>query len=65
MTITFAEIGKFINEHLLLFLIPANIFFITMLVILIVKVVRAKKRSNKKNERKRQNKLSNSHKKTH
>lgn len=57
MTITFAEIGKFITDNLLWFLIPINIFIITLLIILIVKVVKAKKR-RKKNERKRQDKLS-------
>ena len=63
MTITFAEIGKFISDNLLWFLIPINIAILTFLVILIVKESKAKKR--RKNERERQDKLSKSTKKTH
>ena len=59
MTITFAEIGKFITDNLIWFLIPIIVFISTMFVILLIKVIKARKR--RKYERKRQDKLSDSH----
>lgn len=59
MTITFEQIGQFISDNLIWFLIPINAIIITFLVILIVKVVKAKKR--RKHEGKRQTKLPKSH----
>lgn len=59
MTITFAEIGKFITDNLIWFLIPIIVFILTMFVILLIKVIKARKR--RKYERKRQDKLSDSH----
>lgn len=62
LDVTFAEIGKFISDHLLWFIIPINIVIITLFVLLIIKVVKyKKKKEGKKNERKRQNKLSKPH----
>ena len=58
MTITFAEIGKFITDNLIWFLIPIIVFILTMFVILLIKVIEARKR--RKYERKRQDKLSDS-----
>lgn len=63
LDVTFAEIGKFISDHLLWFIIPINIVIITLFVLLIIKVVKNKKKKSGegKNERKRQNKLPKSH----
>lgn len=57
MTITFGEIGNFISDNLIWFLIPIIVFILTMFVILLVKVIKSKK-GREKHERKRQNKVS-------
>ena len=62
MSITFAQIGEFISNNLLWFLIPINITILSIFIMLIVKVRKSKK--EKENERKRQNKLPHSSKKT-
>ena len=59
LDVTFEQIGKFITDNLLWFIIPINIVLVALFVLLIIKVVKnkKKKRGDGKNERKRQNKL--------
>ena len=59
LDVTFEQIGKFITDNLLWFIIPINIVLVTLFVLLIIKVVKnkKKKRGEGKNERKSQNKL--------
>lgn len=61
MSITFEQIGKFITDNLLWFLIPIDIAILVWIIIIIVQYKKGKKKKKKKgvkkNERKRQNKL--------
>lgn len=62
MSITFEQIGKFIMDNLLWFIIPIDIAIAVWIIVVIVqyrkgKGKKKKKKGVKKNERQRQNKL--------
>lgn len=61
MSITFEQIGKFIVDNVLWFLIPIDIAITIWIIVVVVQYRKSKgkkkKKGVKRNERKRQNKL--------